>query len=124
VAFYQKTQKRWLWLAWDREQKRCVGAQLGNRNIATGKHLWQQLNLFEIERVCTDYFPACPAIVKHPNHVITKAETWGIESLNSRIRHYLALFRRKSFCYSKSLVMVKASLTLFFTLIGSAIYTK
>ncbi|MFM7468295.1 MAG: IS1 family transposase, partial [Vampirovibrionales bacterium] len=33
----------------------------------------------------------------------------------SRIRHYLARFRRKTFCYSKSLEMVKATLTIFFT---------
>ena len=65
--------------------------------------------------VCTDYYPAYQNIVPFEQHVVTKAETWGVESLNSRIRHYLARFRRKTFCYSKALHMVQATLTLFFT---------
>ena len=89
--------------------------QLGKRNKATGQKLWRQLQLFDMDQVCSDYFPVYPQIVNHPNHTITKAETWGIESLNSRIRHYLARFRRKTFCYSKAFHMVKATLTLYFT---------
>jgi len=104
-----------VWLAWDREGKRCLGVQLGSRNVKTGQKLWEQLSLFEIEQVCSDYYPAYAAVVDHPNHIVTKAETWGIESLNSRIRHYLARFRRQTFCYSKALHMVQATLILFFT---------
>jgi insertion element IS1 protein InsB len=104
VAFYsKKTQKCWVWLAYDREGKKVCGVQLGRRDIQTGKALWQQLKLFEIENVCTDYYPAYRQIVPHDKHIVTKAETWGIESLNSRIRHYLARFRRKTFCYSKAI---------------------
>lgn len=116
MAFYpKKTQKCWIWLAWDRERKRCCGVQLGRRNVQTGKKLWQQLNLFETALVCTDYYPVYSGIVPKQQHVVTKAETWGVEALNSRIRHYLARFRRKTFCYSKALHMVQATLTLFFT---------
>ncbi|MFM7469463.1 MAG: IS1 family transposase [Vampirovibrionales bacterium] len=116
MAFYpKKTQKCWVWLAWDRQQKRCVGVELGRRNTETGKRLWKQLNLFEGSTVFTDYLPAYDAIVTGARHVVGKAYTWGVESLNSRIRHYLARFRRKTFCYSKSLEMVKATLTIFFT---------
>ena len=90
MAFYpKKTQKCWVWLAWDREGKRCCGLQLGRRNIQTGQQLWQQLNVFETSRVCTDYYPAYQSIVPVEQHIVTKAETWGVESLNSRIRHYL-----------------------------------
>ena len=104
-----------MWLAWDREKKRCVGVELGQRNAATGKALWKQLNLFEGSTVFSDYFPAYSSIVEGVSHVVGKAYTWGVESLNSRVRHYLARFRRKTFCYSKALHMVKATLTLFFT---------
>ena len=34
-------------------------------------------------------------------HVETKSETAAIEGLNSRIRHDLARFHRKTFCYFK-----------------------
>jgi hypothetical protein len=35
--FIRKTQKCWVWLVWDRQRKRCLGVQLGGRNIATSK---------------------------------------------------------------------------------------
>jgi len=38
-----------------------------------------------------------------------------IEESNSRIRHYLARFHRKTFFYSKTLHMIKVTPTLFFT---------
>ncbi len=104
-----------MWVAWDREGKRCCGFKLGRRNALTGEGLFKQLSLFEESVVCTDYYPAYEAFIPKHQHVITKAETWGVESLNSRIRHYLARFRRKTFCYSKALHMVQATLTLFFT---------
>ena len=62
--FIQKTQKCWVWLAWDRQQKRCVGVELGRRNTQTGKGLWKQLNLFEGSTVFTDDFPAYDSIVE------------------------------------------------------------
>lgn len=55
----------------------------------------QQLELFDIEHICTDHYPAYNRIVPKELHIQTKAETSAIEGLNSRIRHYLARFRRK-----------------------------
>jgi insertion element IS1 protein InsB len=42
----------------------------------------------------------------------TKAETYTVESYNGSIRHFLARFRRKTKCYSKSEEMIKYSLQL------------
>ncbi|XVJ51335.1 MAG: IS1 family transposase [Vampirovibrio sp.] len=102
-------------MAWDRQQKRCVGVELGRRNTQTGKSLWKQLNLFEGSTVFTDYFPAYDSIVEGVTNVVGNAYTWGVESLKSRVRQYLARFRRKTFCYSRSEAMVKAPLTIFST---------
>ena len=44
----------------------------------------------------------------------SKAETHIIESQNGRVRHYLARFKRKTLCYSKSIAMVHLTLLLFF----------
>ena len=44
----------------------------------------------------------------------TKAETYTVEGYNCRIRHYLARFRRKGLCYSKSESMIVNSLNLLF----------
>ena len=47
-------------------------------------------------------------------HRIGKKHTTQIESLNANVRHYLARFRRKTRCYSKSIIMVELSLFLLF----------
>ena len=111
----KKTNKCWIWLAYDRDEQRVCGVQLGRRDAQTGKGLWEQLEMFDLKCVCTDHYPAYAQIVPKHMHVVTKSETAAIEGLNSRIRHYLARFHRKTFCYSKAIYMVKATLMVFFT---------
>ena len=47
-------------------------------------------------------------------HIANKKETCLIECVNSRIRHYLARFNRRTKCYSKSIDMIYYSLCLLF----------
>ena len=46
-------------------------------------------------------------------HLVGKAHTYTVERMNRLLRHYLARFARKTYCYSKSLQMIKYSLLLF-----------
>lgn len=103
-----------MWLAYDRDRKQVCGFELGKRDTATAQKLTKQLELFDVDVYCSDDYPVYPNVLPPEKHEITKAETCAIEALNSRIRHYLARFHRKTFCYSKAIHMVKASLTLFF----------
>ena len=53
---------------------------------------------------------------RHPHpakHLVGKAHTYTVERMNSLLRHYLARFARKTYCFSKSLQMIKYSLLLF-----------
>ncbi|MGB0720123.1 MAG: IS1 family transposase [Bdellovibrionales bacterium] len=77
--------------------------------------MWEQLEMFEMDYVCTDSYPAYGKIIPDDMHIITKSETAAIEGFNSRIRHYLARFHRKTFYYSKAIHMVQATLTVLFT---------
>ena len=45
-------------------------------------------------------------------HLITKSETYTVEGYNSLIRHFLARFKRKTKCYSKTEYMIEFSLNL------------
>ncbi|MDR2774113.1 MAG: IS1 family transposase, partial [Tannerella sp.] len=54
--------------------------------------------------------------------VQTKAETYTVEGYNSRIRHYLARFRRKTKCYSKAQYMMEISLNLLFLKLNGELY--
>ncbi|MBC6409119.1 MAG: IS1 family transposase [Ekhidna sp.] len=63
----------------------------------------------------TDYWKAYESILPTDRHIQSKAATYSIEGLNSSIRHYLARFRRKTKCYSKSKEMIEYSLYLLFS---------
>jgi insertion element IS1 protein InsB len=52
----------------------------------------------------------------------TKAETYAIDGYNSRIRHYLARFKRKTKCYSKLQYMMEVSLRLLFLKLNNKLY--
>jgi len=43
----------------------------------------------------------------------TKRETYTVESYNGLLRHYLARFRRRTKCYTKSEEMLNLTLLLF-----------
>lgn len=64
--------------------------------------------------VMADYWKSYNEIVPSERLIQTKAETYTVESYNGLIRHFLARFRRKSKCYSKSEEMIKITLKLFF----------
>jgi len=67
----------------------------------------------KVLKYATDYWKVYEIIIEKEKHIQTKAETFTIEGLNNRIRHYLARFHRRTHCYSKSEYMVNLSLALF-----------
>ena len=60
----------------------------------------------------SDYWKSYEEFIPAEKHLQTKAETFTVEGYNSRIRHYLARFRRKTKCYSKATFMIEISLNL------------
>ena len=62
----------------------------------------------------TDFWKAYTKFIPRKQHVQSKAETFTVEGYNSIIRHYLARFKRKTKCYSKSVQMMHYSLVLLF----------
>ncbi len=52
-------------------------------------------------------------LIDPAKHLTGKAHTYTIERMNRLMRYYLARFARKTYCYSKSLQMIKYSLLLF-----------
>ena len=63
---------------------------------------------------CSDHWKAYEDFIPKEKHLQTKAETYTVEGYNSRIRHYLARFKRKGKCYSKAECMIEISLNLLF----------
>ena len=114
MAFYsKKSRKLWIWIAIERATQEVLGFSLGSRGKKAFKSVVNQISKYKTQFYATDawkiygYLPAS-------EHLIGKKHTTQIESLNANVRHYLARFRRKTRCYSKSPLMVELSLNLLF----------
>ncbi|OAV63724.1 IS1 transposase [Bacteroidales bacterium Barb6] len=68
----------------------------------------------DVSFYCSDYWKSYKEFIPAEKHLQTKAETFTVEGYNSRIRHYLARFKRKGKCYSKAEHMIEKSLKLLF----------
>jgi len=85
---------------------------MGCRGFKTASKLWKRIEKIPQEFTATDYWPVYAQLIHPDQHLTSKALTYTVEGFNSLIRHYLARFRRKSKCYSKSVEMVGHSLRL------------
>ena len=85
---------------------------MGDRSTETGVKLWKNIENKGVELVFSDYWKSYKEMVPSEKLYQSKSETFTIESFNSLIRHYLARFRRKTKCYTKSLKMMILSLKL------------
>ena len=84
----------------------------GDRSTQTGLRLWEKLKEVSVGVFATDHWKCYEDFIPPEQHIQSKAETFTVEGYNSRIRHYLARFKRKTKGYSKSDEMVKISLNL------------
>ena len=94
----------------------------GDRSNKTGLKLWDKIKYLNIGVFTSDYWKSYEEFVPTEKHVQTKAETYTIEGYNSRIRHYLARFKRKGKCYSKAEFMIIISLNLLFMKLNNELY--
>ena len=78
----------------------------------TGAQLWAAIKSPLIGTVMTDYWEPYEHFVPPEKHIQSKAETYTVEGYNSLFRHFLARFRRKTKCYSKSETMLRYSVML------------
>jgi insertion element IS1 protein InsB len=78
-----------------------------------GKKLWEKVSHISCPRHMSDHWEAYEKFLPKEKHTASKKETFSVEGMNSLIRHFLARFRRKTRCYSKSVDMVINTLLLF-----------
>ena len=84
----------------------------GDRSTQTGLKLWDSIKDKECSYYATDYWKSYLEFIPAAKHKTTKSETFTVEGYNSRIRHYLARFKRRGKCYSKAKHMIEKSLNL------------
>ena len=84
----------------------------GDRSTQTGLKLWDKIKHVSGGSFATDHWQSYEDFIPPEQHRQSKAETFTVEGYNSRIRHYLEKFKRKTKCYSKSDDMIEISLKL------------
>ena len=104
----------WTWIATHRHTKQILGFVCGRRDSKTFEKLYANINPNNIKLFCSDYWKSYAEVIPNHKHLQSKAQTFTIEGYNSLIRHYLARFKRKTKCYSKSVQMIEYSLNLLF----------
>ncbi len=109
----KKTNKLWIWKAWDRASGRLVDWECGGRDRATLERLLARLKRWNPRLYCTDDWAAYAEAIPQGRLYVGKDATHAIERGHARQRHWLARFRRRSIGVSKALRMVDASIALF-----------
>lgn len=91
-----------------------MGFEVGDRSEFTAEKLYNKIKKIGARIFYTDHLHAYKCILPYKKHISSKAETYTIEKLNGCVRHFLARFHRKTYCYSKSIEMIIYSLNLLF----------
>jgi len=85
---------------------------LGDRSAQTFWGLWLVVRGWACFWSIPDGYPVYRCFIDELDHLVSKTFRTRVEGENSRLRHYLARLRRKTFCYSKSQQMLKFSIRL------------
>lgn len=83
---------------------------LGDRSAETAAQLGAQIPQGPEIAYVTDFWHPYRQIFPPDRHQKGKAYTYTIESMNNKLRCYLARLHRKTHCYSKSVANLNASL--------------
>ena len=89
----------------------CYGRAC-DRSHQTFEQLWQIIKCWRSFWYVTDGWKVYPMYIQPEDHLVSKTYMTRVEGENTRLRHYLARLRRKTFCYSKSVDMLKYSIRL------------
>ena len=101
----------WAWRAYDPCAGRTLAWELGGRDDATARKLLDRVG-FDTNTFVTDDWDGYHRLIPQERLFTGKDLTVPIERDNSRIRHCLARFRRRSKTTSRSEEMVSLSLKL------------
>src|ERR1700689_1039890 len=108
----KKTQKLWIWRAYDPLARRTIAWVLGRRDDATCQKLLDKIGV-EGKTFVTDDWDGYHRLIPEDQLFTGKDLTVPIEQDNSNIRHFLARFRRRTKVVSKVVETVDLSLRIY-----------
>ncbi len=104
----RKANKKWIWLAIDRDSREIVGLNVGSRNRIGAEKMWKSLPpVYRQCAVCyTDFWSAYDEILPQNRHLSVGKEsgkTNHIERFNLTMRQRISRLVRKTLSFSKKL---------------------
>jgi len=107
-----KKNKVWVWSVLNHWRAGILAWVVGDRSAQSFEPLWQLMSGWACFWYVTDGYCVYSSFIEQADHLVSKTYMTRVEGENSRLRHYLARLHRKTFCYSKSIEMLKLSLRL------------
>jgi insertion element IS1 protein InsB len=107
-----KATKLWIWTALDRASGRLIDWECGDRDQITVERLLARLRRWKVRLFCTDEYVVYELALSVGQHYAGKDQTVALERTHSRLRHWLARFRRRTCVVSRSKAMVDRSIAL------------
>jgi insertion element IS1 protein InsB len=108
----RKANQLWIWTAIDHETGRLVDWECGGRDATTFGQLLRRLKRRGVRLFCTDHYIVYESELTVGFHYQGKDMTVAAERTHSRLRHWLARFRRRTGVVSRSRDMVDRSIAL------------
>lgn len=108
-----KSNKVWLWKAYDRDTGKLSDWECGGRDAETFSRLQARLQRWKIRLFCTDEYVVSEQRLALGTHYQGKDQTVALERTNAQQRHWTAALRRRSIVVSKSRAMIERRVALF-----------
>jgi insertion element IS1 protein InsB len=109
-----KSKRIWIVYALERESKNIVDFNVGNRSIVTLKKVVDKVLKANPIAVFTDKLNSYQSLIPKYIHKTVRFGTNNIERANLTLRTHLKRLNRRTICFSKSEVMLKAVLKIYF----------
>jgi insertion element IS1 protein InsB len=110
----KKSRLHWIVYALDRETRQVVSFNVGRRTNKTLKRVIKSLELANARKIYTDKLKNYRYLITKKLHNTCVHSTNHIERHNLSIRTHLKRLNRKTICFSRSLVMLVATLKIYF----------
>jgi IS1 family transposase len=112
----RKDKMVWIVCALERESKRIVSFHTGPRTNKTLNVVLKSLKLSSATKICTDGLKNYKYLINAAVHDARRYATNHIERFNLTLRTHLKRLKRRTICFSRSLVLLNAILKIYFFL--------
>lgn len=116
IRFFIRSKKNLNWLVYaiDKKSKQVASFFIGKRTNKTLKAVTKTLENADAKTIYTDGLINYQFIIPQDIHKVKRYATNTIERKNLNIRTHLKRFNRKTICFSKNLIILKAILKIYF----------